>query len=248
MKRDRRGLITVLTLVATLAIPVGFRLAAQDQSQARTELPPPTLAMANYNFLIGSGLLCDWDHSTACPAVARADNGETIEISGAGTLNLADKSVTAAGAFTEKNPTGEIIVTTGVWTATALVSFQSYGFAPGALQVDYPKLRAFGSSPMGFGKRAGPTAAMMAGPMAAGGLAVIRIRLLPDTGSPRDAVLQVNCAKGNVPQDQPRDGVKLAIAGGGPEFDEQVSGRTVFLLQRPGINSAWKGSTAAGER
>jgi hypothetical protein len=35
------------------------------------------------------------------------------------------------------------------------------------------------------------------------------------------------------------DGVRLNITSG-PAFDEQVSGRTVFLLQRPGPNFAWK--------
>jgi hypothetical protein len=79
----------------------------------------------------------------------------------------------------------------------------------------------------------------MTGPLAAGGLAVIHIRLLPDAGSPSDAVLQVNCAKGKVPEDRPGDGIKLAVTGG-PEFDEQLGGRTVFLLRRPGPNFAWK--------
>jgi len=222
----RKALITLVAVVAALAVPVRLRLAAQDQPLPKTEPPRSTAATDNYNFLIGSGLLCDSDDSTACPAVARADNGETIEISGAGTLN--NKSVTAAGTFTQKTPTGDI-ATTDVWTATGLASFVPYGLAPGALQLDYPKLRAFG--PFGFGK--------MAGPVAAGGLAVIRIRLLPDAGSPTDALLRVNCAKGKVPAEEQSDGVRLTITGG-PVFDEEVSGRVVFLLQRPGPNFAWK--------
>jgi hypothetical protein len=242
MKRDQRALITVITLIAALAIPVRLRLAAQDQPQAKEESPPSTAAATNYNFLIGSGFLCGTDDSTACPAVARAANEETIEISGAGTLGLANKSVTAAGAFIERTPTGEI-VTTGVWTATGLVSFESYGVAPGALQFDYPRLRVFGALPTG--KMPGPMAAVMAGPMAAGGLATVRIRLWPDAGSPRDALLQVNCAKGKVPAGEQSDGVRLTITGG-PEFDEEISGHALFLLQRPGPNSPWKGPAAAG--
>lgn len=236
MKRYQRALITIITLIAALAIPVRLRLAAQDQPQAKEESPGSTAATANYNFLIGSGFLCGTDDSTACPTVARAANEETIEISGAGTLGLANKSVTAAGAFIQRTPTGEI-VTTGVWTATGLVSFESYGIAPGALQLDYPRLRAFGALPVG--KIPGPMAAMMSGPIAAGGLATVRIRLLPDAGSPRDALLQVNCAKGKVPPGEQSDGVRLTITGG-PEFDEEISGRALFLLQRPGPNSAWK--------
>jgi hypothetical protein len=243
MRRYQRVLITVITLIVALAIPVRLRLAAQDQPQKKEESPRSAAATANYNFLIGSGFLCSTDDSTAeGPAAARAANGEIIEITGAGTLGSTNKSVTAAGAFIEKTPTGEI-VTTGVWTAAGLVSFESYGIAPGALQLDYPKFRAFGAS--SGGKMPGPMAAMMAGPIAVGGLATVRIRLSPDTGSPRDALLQVNCAKGKVPAGGQSDGVRLTITGG-PEFDEEISGRSLFLLQRPGPDSAWKGLPTAG--
>jgi hypothetical protein len=91
----------------------------------------------------------------------------------------------------------------------------------------------------------GPVAGLMAGPMAAGGLAVIRIRLLPDAGSPTDAVLRVNCVKGKAPADEPSDGVRLAITEGGPVFDEEVSGRAVFLLRTPMPNFAWKQGTGS---
>jgi hypothetical protein len=79
----------------------------------------------------------------------------------------------------------------------------------------------------------------MTGPVAAGGVALIRIRLLPDAGTPTDAVLRVNCAKGKVPEDTQTDRVRLNITGG-TAFDEQVSGRTAFLLRGPGPNIAWK--------
>lgn len=230
MKLDRRAPIAVIAMIAALAIPL--QLGAQDQPQAKEQSPLSTAA-TNYNFLIGSGFLCGTDDSTACPAVARAANEETIEIGGVGTLGLANKSVTAAGAFIERTPTGEI-VNTGVWTATGLVSFEPYGVAPGALQLDYPRLRMSGA--LRTGKMPGPMTAMMAGPMAAGGLATVRIRLLPDAGSPRDALMQVNCAKGKVPAGEQRDGVRLTISGG-LEFDEEISGRALFLLQRPGPNS-----------
>jgi hypothetical protein len=250
MKWDQA--VKIVTVMAALAIPAQLGLAAQDQpqesqppqsSQQKEEPPRFSLATANYNFLIASAFLCDPSDSTTCPAVARAANGETIEISGAGTLGAAGKSVTAAGAFTVKAPTGEI-ATTGVWTATGLASFESYGIAPGALLRDYPQFRTLGAFPgkgglmePGF-MMAGPMG-LMTGPLAAGGLAVIRIRLLPDAGSPTDAVLDVNCAKGKVPEGRPGDGVRLAITGG-PEFEEQLGGRTVFLLRRPGPNFAWK--------
>jgi hypothetical protein len=244
MKGHQRILIAVIAVIAALASALHLRLSAQDQPQDRKDLPRDTAATANYNFLIASGFLCDPDHSDGCPAVARVAAGQTIEINGAGTLGLAGKSVTAAGAFTEKTPTGDI-VSTGVWTATGLVSFESYGIAPRALLLEYPKLRTLGLFPMGKGMPPGPMAGLMAGPLAAGGLAVIRIRLVPDAGSPLDALLRVNCAKGKVPAEKQSDGVRLTITGG-PVFDEEVSGRTVFLLQRPVPNFAWKNSPAAG--
>ena len=244
------NLIRAVIAIAALAFPAQLRLAAQDQPQQKQNPPAATPAgTANYNFLIASGFLCDPNDSAQCPAVTRAADGETIEISGAGTLGLANKSVTAAGAFTEKSPNG-YIVATGVWIAEELVSFESYGIDPGALLRDYPQFRRLGlfvmAGPKMPGPMAGPMAGLMAGPIAAGGVAVIRIRLLADAGSPGDAILRVNCAKGKVPEDELGDGVRLTIEGGGPVFDEQVSGRAVFLLQKPMPNFARKNSPAAG--
>ena len=232
----------VVIVIAVLAIPVRLRVYAQDQPQQKQALTANAPASGSYNFLIASGFLCDPNDSTQCPAVARSSDGETVEISGAGTLGLANKSVTAAGAFTEKTPTGEIVAT-GVWTATELASFESYGLDPGVLLRDYPQFRRLGlfvmAGPKMPGPMAGPMAGLMAGPIAAGGVAVIHIRLLPDAGSPGEAILRVNCAKGKVPENEQSDGVRLDITGG-PAFEEPVSGRTLFLLQRPGPNFAWK--------
>jgi hypothetical protein len=231
----------VVIVIAVLATPVRFRVCAQDQQ--KQSQPANTTATANYNFLIASGFLCDPNDSTQCPAVARSSDGDTVEITGAGTVGLANKSVTAAGAFTEKSPNG-YIVATGVWIAEELVSFESYGIDPGALLRDYPQFRRLGlfvmAGPKMPGPMAGPMAGLAAGPIASGHVTVIRIRLLADAGSPGDAILRVNCAKGKVPEDEPGDGVRLTIEGGGPVFDEQVSGRAVFLLQRPGPNFGWK--------
>ena len=77
---------------------------------------------------------------------------------------------------------------------------------------------------------------LLAGPMPAGGLALLRVRLWPDSGKPKEAFLQVNCAKGKVPENQQGDGIRLAIQEGGTKFDEKVSGRTMFMLRRPEFN------------
>ena len=76
--------------------------------------------------------------------------------------------------------------------------------------------------------------------MPAGGLAVFRIRLLPVRGLARNATLQVNCAIGKVPPEHQVEGIRLAFEGGGAEFDEEVSGRALFLLTRPGASAAAK--------
>jgi hypothetical protein len=55
------------------------------------------------------------------------------------------------------------VLATGVWTATGLVSFQSYGIAPRALLLDHPKLRTLA---MSSGMPPGPMASLMVGPLA----------------------------------------------------------------------------------
>jgi hypothetical protein len=179
----------------------------------------------DYVFLIGSGFLCDTGDSSACPAVVKSADGSSFELSGAGSFNTKSKSVTATGTFTRKSPNGNSLET-GVWIANEFVSFDSYGIAPGA------RMQAgsvFG--PPLFGPRRMP---MLSGPMPAGGLAVFRIRLLPMWGASRIATLQVNCALGKVPEEHPTEGIRLAFEGGGGEFDQEISGRTMFVLTRPG--------------
>jgi len=186
---------------------------------------------ADYIVLIASGFLCDSGDSSACPAVVKSAEGASYELSGAGTLALQSKSVTAAGTFTHKSTDG-VVLETGVWVASELVSFDSYGIAPGALTREG---RALG--PPRFGPKRLP---MLSGPMPAGGRAVLRIRLLPVSGFAKNATLQVNCALGRVPDEHPTEGIRLAFERGGVEFDEEVSGRALFLLTRPGASAAAK--------
>ena len=87
---------------------------------------------SDYLLLVGSGFLCESGDSSACPAVVKSANGDSYEMSGAGTFTSQSKSVTAAGTFTHKSADG-VVLETGVWTASELVSFDSYGIAPGAL-------------------------------------------------------------------------------------------------------------------
>jgi len=166
--------------------------------------------------------------------VVKSANGDSYEMSGAGTLNTQSKSVTAAGTFTHESSSGTVLET-GVWIVSELASFGSYGIAPGALMREG---RAIG--PPQFGPKRLP---MFSGSMAAGGRAVFRIRLMPVSGLAKNATLQVNCAIGNVPPEHQVEGIRLAFEGSGVEFDEEISGRTLFVLTRAGASAAPKAPT-----
>jgi len=182
----------------------------------------------DYILILASGFLCDPDHAEACPAVAKDANGSTFEMSGAGTFSPHDKSVTAAGTFTRKSSSGTVL-DTGVWFAASLVSFDSYGAAPGAL------IR----QGVAFGPRHMP---MSSRPMPTGGLAVFRIRLLPLQGPSTNAVLQVNCALGEVPRERSVEGIRLRLERNDTEYAEEAGGRLMILAVRAGIVTPGKTS------
>jgi hypothetical protein len=220
------------TLIVTWVAVLSFAIFLGAGS-ARAES-----SSANYTFLVGAGFLCDSGDSATCPAVVKSADGASYEMSGAGTLSTQSKSVTAAGTFTHKSTDGKALET-GVWIASELVSFDSYGIAPGAL------LRggqAFGPSQFG------PMhSRMFPGSMPAGGRAVFRIRLLPVWGLSKTATLEVNCAIGKVPPEHQVEGIRLAFEVGGLEFNEEVSGHTLFLLTRPGATAAAKAPAPEAE-
>jgi len=224
---------TVLSSLVTLwlAVPALAMFLAATPARAQ-------IGSGDYMFLMGSGFLCDSGDSSACPAVVKSEQGDSYEFSGAGTLSARGKSVTATGTFAHKSPSG-MVLDTGVWTASELVSFDSYGIAPSALMRGG---RTFGPSPVGPGRLR-----MLSGSMPAGGLAVFRIRLLPMWGVSRTATLQINCALGKVPDERQTEGIRLAFEGGGVAFDEEVSGRTLFVLTRQRASPAAKAPAPKGE-
>jgi hypothetical protein len=230
--------IAVITWAAVLTLVV-----LTGPVPARAQGNPP-----NYTFLIATGFLCDSGDSSACPAVVKSANGESYELTGVGTLSPESKSVTAAGTFTHKS-TGGVALETGVWLAYELVSFDSYGIAPGALTREGRALgpMQLGSPHIGLSQFGPRGMGVFSAPMAAGGLAVLRIRLLPVLGFARNATLQVNCALGKVPSERAVEGIRLAVEGGGAEFDEEISGRALFLLDRFATNAVAKAPTPDAE-
>ena len=213
MSSQRELLYTRITWTAGMVLATFlFVIPARAQSNS-----------GDYLFFVGSGFLCQPNDSSACPAVTKSAGDSTYELSGAGTFNLKNRSATATGTFTHKSPNGSTLET-GIWMANELVSFDSYGVARDVLMREG---WAFGLSE--FGPRRMPT---LSGSMPTGGLAVIRIRLLPMWGPPRMAVLQVNCALGKVPEERQTEGIRLSFEGGGGEFDQEISGRTMFVSKR----------------
>jgi hypothetical protein len=190
-------------------------------------IPAPAQSR-DYIFLVGSGFLCDLEFS-ACPAAVKSAQGDSYEMSGEGTFNTQSKAVTATGTFTHRSTQGETLET-GIWIGGQLASFQSYGVVPGALARGG---RAFAPPPFGPGRLP-----MLTSPMPAGGLAVFRIRLVPVRGPSRNAILQVNCALGKVPDERQTEGIRLSSEQGSGEFDEELGGRTMFLATRPGTLGA----------
>jgi hypothetical protein len=181
---------------------------------------------SNYILILASGFLCDPGDSSACPATVKANQGDSYELSGAGTFDVQGKYITVTGTFAHKSPNGNVLET-GVWLASELVSFDSYGAAANAL----PRQRTgFGPRPMGPG-RTPPTL----GPMPTGGLVVFRIRLLPIQGVPTNAVLQVNCALGEVPRERSVEGIRLISEKNSTDYSEEAGGRVMILAMRPGV-------------
>jgi len=81
-----------------------------------------------FRYLVGAGFtelgqVCDL--GIPCPDEAMASNGDTIEISGEGTLRL-PLSVSGGGSFLQKDSAGNVLQV-GTWIAKKLLSFESLG-------------------------------------------------------------------------------------------------------------------------
>jgi hypothetical protein len=199
-------------------------------------LVPPAMAQGNngnYIFLLASGFLCDSGDSSTCPATVKGNQGDSYEMSGAGTFDAQSKSVKAAGTYAHKSPNGNVLES-GVWLANELVSFDSYGAAPNAI----PSLAKGGLGPGAMGPKRMPM--MNRGGMPTGGLAVLRIAMLPIVGAPTTAVLQVNCALGDVPHERSVEGIRLTVGRNHTEYAEELGGRVIYLAMTVGMSTPVK--------
>lgn len=180
--------LRVRALAVTLAVTIVAPLGAAATHRTVT-----------YDYLIGVAPLCDLAPG-ACPVLSVSRDGDTIELTGAGTFSIHPKSVTGGGTFVHKNAEGEVIGT-GTWTATDLLFFRSYG--SGAVQ----------GLPEEF----------------EGGTARIRVRLIPDGGGEGfNGVLKVVCTLGDDIPSSAVEGIRLRVIGG-ENFSDEVSGFTLFV-------------------
>jgi hypothetical protein len=214
MRKIVASLIVAMGVAAILSMILGSMILGGDAVIAQNIFP-------EYTFLVASGFLCD---SGNCPAVARSTRRDTYEFTGAGTFNTQTKSVNAAGTFAHKAPDGTVLET-GVWTSSQLLSFDLCGAAPNAL-----RQRGIAAGVPGFRSNLLP---MSVSPVPVGGLAVFHIRLLPASGMPMSAVLQLNCALADAPRDRSADGIRLKLERNPTEFSEELGGSVMFLAIPP---------------
>lgn len=106
-----RGLAVIGLVLVMLAFPMSS-IASAD-SGART-----------YRYIVARG--CGLPPPNPfCPDVAIADNGDTVLLEGVGVLTTHPASASGVGTFVIQDPSGAILES-GTWTATALLSFDSY--------------------------------------------------------------------------------------------------------------------------
>ena len=121
------------------------------------------------------------------------------------------------------------MIETGVWIASDLISFRFYGIAPSALLRND---RTLGRAQFG------PKRLLSSRVLPTGGLAVLRISFLATTGGIKTAILQLNCALGEVPRERTVEGVRLSFDGSTVEFTEEAGSRVVFLSMRSQLRGA----------
>lgn len=193
-----------MSLLGALAIfAVLFAAGAIGMPQAGTTSigGAPRAPSATFVYLIATDFLCGLD-PTACPAIAHADVGDTIEVTGAGTFGVGPKFVTGGGTFVHKDAAGNVFAT-GTWDAVGLLSFQSYGSA----------------SAQGL-----PSELW-------GGKLVLRVSITPD-GAPGPVlfgVLRVTCVLGDKIPHSAMEGIRLAVQETPFNFNREVSGLTLFI-------------------
>lgn len=155
---------------------------------------------ATFKFFAASQFLCGLG-TTACPDVARAANGDTVALTGAGKLSIHPESATGSGTFVHKAAGGTVLAS-GTWKVQNLLSFNDYGPS---------------TNPNFAGLRAGN--------------ALLLVTLFVGGTPVHDAILEITCRLpgDQGPAEMGKgEGIRLAVQEG-LNFNEKVSGFTVFI-------------------
>ena len=189
---SKASIIAVITLLSTV-LPVAF-----VNAHAPVTVTNARVQSASFSWHIGDDFLASFNASFGAPSVTMADNGDTIEVKGTGTLSIHSKSVTGNGTFVHKLASGDEFAH-GTWEATALISFVSYGDA----------------SAQGL-----PSTLF-------GGMAKIRVNILVDGTVVHTGILTVFCELGSRIPHGAHEGIRLVVQDA-INFNKQLSGFTVF--------------------
>jgi len=132
-----------------------------------------------------------------CPAIAMADNGDTLTVQAGGALNPAAGTASGSGTFVHKDANGNVLAE-GTFTATSLVFFKSYGTT------------------------------VIGGNTLEGGLALINVHGVSESGIEFDGILRVDCLLGNFPAGAD-EGFRLVVQTFDLNFNKEVHGATLFV-------------------
>jgi hypothetical protein len=196
-----RTLSTGPTRLVLVTIAAGLLIACRADTIAAPSDSPIAAKVVDQNLSASYG----WHAGDAFtpplvpPDVAEAANGDRIILTGTGTLTLHPKSATGGGTFTHTTAEGTVLAT-GTFTATELLSFESYGPSP------------------------------LLPPFLNSGQALIRVALLQDGSTTSiDGILRVECVLpgGTFPGGK-EEGINLLLPGLA-NFNHQISGATVFV-------------------
>lgn len=150
-------------------------------------------------------------------SVARASNGDTVELNGAGTWTLQPKSISGDGGpvteafgefprtFVHRDSEGNVLAV-GTWEPTAVLSYRSFG--PATPEQD----AFFGGLPPG----------------SEGGKVMLRVALFVGGVRVHDGILTIVCELG-VPPKNSVEATLLLVQGAGVNFNEALHGDNIFI-------------------
>jgi hypothetical protein len=150
-------------------------------------------------------------------SIARADNGDTVEVNGVGTFSLQPKSASGDGSlltdafgpvprtFTHRDSVGNVRAE-GTWEPTAVLSYQTYGPATAE------QIAEFGGLPDG----------------SEGGKVMLKIALFTDGVHAHDGILTIVCLLG-VPPTHAQESTLLLVQGTEFNFNKVVEGDNLLI-------------------